>query len=261
MTTPSLFFVDLHDEKYRFDKYWTKLESTDIRTPKSKIIQFEDIEGSAIPSCPTKEIQHFMESNDYNKVFLRSGYKAAIDRFREGSIIYSREKDQIENTFESLIRQHIRNDIKHGDMIVVREYIPLDYCMEPTHSHRIEVRYFVEDGEIIARTPRGSKIDPIPDCSLTYSFVKNNLNTVSPPDDLALTVAEEFEDSKYPWSIDFVLDNRGRWWATEMHINGVYYNHKKEKWWNVCGHGECEEFSPLWIHSAAIDNYTPIKNK
>jgi hypothetical protein len=256
MTAPKLVFSDLHDERYRFDRYWEQLSSIDVPTPRTRIISFESVDDG-IPECPTDEIREFMDEENLNQAFLRSGFKAAIDRFKDGSIIHKKTDEQIESTFESLIRQHIMNDVPHGNRLIVRERLRLQFCMEQNHSHRPEIRYFIQNGEIIAKTPRPDVVDPVPDCPVAYDYVKENLNEVSTPDNIALTVADGFKESEYPWSVDIVMDTNGEWWVTEMHIDGVYYNHHKDQWWNVCGHGDAVENSPKWVHESALRNNIP----
>lgn len=252
MVAPSLQFVDLHDDKYRFDKYWDKMASVDVPMPETDIIDIND-SSEPIPNVPVNKIIEFMLDNNYNQLFVRSGHKAAVDRFKEGSIIQSKNKGIIKKTVNSLFRQHIMNNIPIGDILVVRQLIDLDYCMKSNHSHSPEIRYFIEDGKIITRTPKKENFSVELECPMAYDFVKENIKDIKPPTQMVEKIAREFADSDYGWSVDFVLDNRGKWWATEMHINGVYYNENKQRWWNVCGHGESVEYSPRWMHSAALN--------
>lgn len=257
MKVPSLVFSDLHDERYRFDKYWDKLEDLDINTPKTHIIKLNNTGEKDIPDCPVDRIIQFMDRNDLNQAFLRSGYKASVNRLKDGSIISRKDKDHIVETYNSLISQHLFHNIPHGYVLVVRERLDLEYCMYSNHSHSPEIRYFIEDGDIIGKTPNESNIDPIPKCDKKYSFLEDQMQDITYPDRIALKVADTFKSSKYPWSLDIILDANGDWYATEMHIDGVYYNDQYEEWWNVCGHGDIEYLSPLWMHSAALYPHKP----
>lgn len=249
MRVPSFSVVDLHSKKYRFDRYWDKLSDCDISVPNTIIINLEK-NNNEYPECPTEEIIKFMEDNEMNNAFLRSGHKAAIDRFRDGSLISTRERSEIEKTYNSLMTQHMRNSVPHGNILVVREWLDLSYCLEPNHSHTFEIRYFIDDGNILYRTPKNYRYEI--KCPNKFSYINDNFNSIEPPRGYIRKVAEEFKDSEYSWSVDAVLDSSGNWWITEMHINGVYYNQKLNKWMNVCGHGDMFYNSPNWMHSPYI---------
>lgn len=253
MNVPSLRFVDLHDDKYRFDKYWGKLSDTDVNIPKTKIIKLDDNSGIDYPECPVNEIYKFMDKNEFGNAFIRSGHKAAIDRFRDGSLITNLDESEIKRTYNSLMTQHIRNNIPHSNTIVVRELLDINYCLEPNHSHTFEIRYFIEDGQILYQTPKEYQYTI--SCPMKYEYLENNFKDIKQPDSQIMKIAKEFEDSNYSWSVDAVLDCSGKWWITEMHINGVYYNEDMDKWMNVCGHSELEYNSPRWIHSSALPKF------
>ena len=252
MNVPRLTIGRLHDSRYRFDQYWDRLNRLNVPTPKTEIIEL--LAGDPIPECPTEDVIEFMESNGLANAFVRSGYKAAVDRFRDGSIIHSCEADVIEETVTDLLTQHVRNDIPHGNLLVVRERIDLDYCMEPSHSHAPEIRYFVDEGKIITQTPDYTPGATTVECPLSYSFIEERFEGVETPRPLAERVAQGFADSPHSWSVDIILDAHGEWWVTEMHINGIYWNRDRKQWMSNCGHGDKPEYSPKWIHGAALPN-------
>lgn len=250
MNVPSLSFVNLHSPEYRFDIYWDKLSECDIPLPKTEIINLESCYESDYPQCPTDKIRNFMNSDGINNAFIRTGHKAAVDRFREGSLISTNDKSEIKKTYNSLMTQHVRNDIPHGNIVVVRDWIDLSYCLEPNHSHTIEVRYFIDDGEILYKTPEKHR-DRI-NCPQKFSYIEDNFKNINNPEKYVKKIARKFQDSEHSWSVDVVLDSSGKWWVTEMHINGVYYNDDLQKWMNVCGQGDKFYNSPRWIHSPSI---------
>jgi hypothetical protein len=248
MNVPSISFIDLHDPEYKFDNYWDKLSKCDIPLPKTRIIKLESVDDSEYPECPIEQIMNFMNSDCITNAFIRTGYKAAVDRFRDGSLISTNNKHKIEQTYDSLMTQHIRNNIPHGNILVIRDWIDLSYCLEPNHSHTFEIRYFIEDGSILYRTPE--KYDEYrTECPQKFDYVNDNFKYVNHPVSYVEKVADKFQDSDHSWSVDVVLDSSGNWWVTEMHINGVYYNNERKKWMNVCGHSDKFYNSPKWIHS------------
>lgn len=249
MNIPSLSILDLHDEKYRFDNYWNELSSLNINVPKTKVIHLDESEDD-YPSCPTDEILNFMDTNNFGNIFIKSGYKASIDRFRSGSFISQKDESIIKETYNSLMTQHIRNNVPHGHILVVREWLDLSYCLEPNHAHQFDIRYFIENGDILYRTPQSYEYEI--NCPVKFSYVNENIKNTKPPKKQIKKVARKFKDSKYPWSVDTVLDSKGKWWVTEMHINGIYYNEQYKKWMNICGHGDMEHNSPKYIHHASL---------
>lgn len=249
MDIPSLSILDLHDEKYRFDNYWNELSSLNINIPKTKVIHLDESEDD-YPSCPTDEILNFMDTNNFSNIFIKSGYKASIDRFRSGSFISQKDKSIIKETYNSLMTQHIRNNVPHGHILVVREWLDLTYCLEPNHAHQFDIRYFIENGDILYRTPQSYEYEI--NCPVKFSYINENIKNTKPPVQQIKKVARKFKDSKYSWSVDTVLDSKGKWWVTEMHINGIYYNEQYKKWMNICGHGDMEHNSPKYIHYASL---------
>lgn len=253
MKVPSLSIIDLHDKKYSFNRYWDDLSDCNVPIPKTKIIKLsQNNKRQEYPDCPTDKIMDFMETNRMNNAFLRSGHKAAIDRFRDGSLISTKNESAIMGTYNSLMTQHVRNEVPHNNILVVREWIDLDYCLVPNHSHTFEIRFFIENGEILYRTPKNYEYEV--DCPKAFQYISDNFGDVEPPTEHIKKIAKKFKCSKYSWSVDAVLDSKGDWWITEMHINGVYYNNELKKWMNVCGHGDKFYNSPKWIHSPSILN-------
>lgn len=68
-------------------------------------------------------------------------------------------------------------------------------------------------------------------------------------------IAAEFDEAT--WGVDFVMDARGDWYCTEFNFNGVYWNRRETRYWNMCGQGDFEPFSPVEVHSAALWGVRP----
>lgn len=248
-TAPSWLYIDhLHGDSYRMDRYWDRLESLPVPTPTTEIIRLSDGNGD-LPPCPTEAVQSFMDERNLDRAFVRSGHKAAPLRIHDGSIVQDASAEAIERTVRDLLAQHVNQDIPHGNVLVVRELLDLRFCMKRHVMCHPEVRYFIEGGEVLSRTP-----DPFRAsghvCAAQYDYLREQLVDASPPDEYAEIVAEEFDGAT--WSVDFVMDTRGDWYATEMHLNGVYWNEFEDCWWNIVGQGQVEPWSPLWIHGTAL---------
>lgn len=239
----------LYDERYRVDKYWERLEALPVNTPNTLIHSLIEVDGADVSDDDVNAVIEWMEQNEYEQAFIRSGYKAAPIRIHDGSIIQSCERDEVRSTISDLLAQHIHADIPHGRMLVVRELLDFRFCMQKHVMCHPEMRYFIENGEVMYHTPRefvGS--DHV--CAAQYSYLDELLDKQEPPTDEAQIVANEFTD--YSWSVDFAMDTTGTWYVTEIHLNGVRWNEEESDWMNICGHGDVEMLGPREIHGAAL---------
>lgn len=253
----SLFFTDFEDEHGRLSYYWDRLQSLDVPVPNTTFVALGETESGY--DWDTDKVLDFMETNDYDRAFVRTERKAATVRLREGSFIYRRDADAIDGTVESLLNQNDQQWWPHGGGLVVREWVDLDFCSFPTHSHHPSIRFFVDDAEVVGQTPH----DPDPYemvCEGHYDYLESVLDDVEfeTPREYAERIAEEFDGST--WGVDFALDTRGNWYCTEFNFNGVYWNRAEEKYWNTCGQGDNEPWSPVEIHSAALWGVRPEKS-
>lgn len=255
MSSPvSLYFTDFADERGRVDYYWSRLRSLDVPVPKTTFVALEPTDDGY--QWDTGEILGFMRDNDYHRAFIRTQFKAATVRLREGSFVSRPDPEVIDKTVESLVNQNEEQGWPHGGSLVVREWLDLDFCPFPTHSCHPSIRFFVDGGEVIGRTP-SCETDSSFVCSGGYDYLESVLDEVSfeTPRGYAERIAEEFSEAT--WGVDFVSDTRGKWYCTEFNFNGVYWNRQEERWWDMCGQGDFEPFGPTEIHSAALWGVRP----
>ena len=246
---PRLFISDF-DEDMGSAKYYSKrIDALDIPKPSERVIQFNDKVNSL--DSVTKKVQSFMNENDLARAFVKTEFKAAIDNIQKGSVISANDTTEIKRTIESLLAQNIAHSWPTGNYLLVREWADLNFCLSDSHFCHPEVRYFVDDGKIIGRTPTeydGKEYT----CSQQYSYVEDILQNSEPPDELARQAAEEFTEAT--WGIDFGLTTSGDWIFVEMNFNGVYWNSNRNKWMNMVGQGDNKPYSPLETHYSALPN-------
>lgn len=246
MACPSLYISWFDDERGRTSYYLDRIRSLDIPKPKERLVPLRDTAGF---EEEVQDIQSIMQEQSWSRAFLKTECKAAVNDLKRGSFILEDSESHITATVESLLTQNNAQDWPHGEYLVVREWIDLNFCLELAHSCHPEVRYFIDDGEVIGQTP----IEYTPSafvCGKQYEYLEEILCESSPPDELASEVATEFSEAS--WGVDFALDTNGNWWFIEMNFNCVYWNEEYDKWWNMCGQGDNEPYSPLWMHGAAL---------
>ncbi|WP_135852400.1 hypothetical protein [Halorussus salinus] len=255
MSAPvSLYFSDFADERGRVDYYWSRLRSLDVPVPETTFVSLESTEEGY--RWDTDEILAFMADRDRHRAFVRTQYKAATVRLREGSFVSRRDADAVDRTVASLLNQNDEQGWPHGDSLVVREWLDLDFCRFPSHSCHPSVRFFVDDGGLLGGTPcRPDASEMV--CAGRYEYVAPILEGVSfeTPRRYAERIAAEFSEAT--WGVDFVLDARGDWYCTEFNFNGVYWNRLEERWWDMCGQGDFEPLGPTELHSAALWGLRP----
>jgi hypothetical protein len=254
----SLYFSDFADERGRVDYYWSRLQSLDVPVPETTFVDIAETENGY--RWDTDAILGFMDDNDYHRAFVRTQFKAATVRLREGSFVPRPDPEAVDATVESLLNQNDEQGWPHGGGLVVREWLDLDFCPFPAHSCHPAVRFFVDDGDVVGRTPCRVSVASEMVCPGHYEFVGSLLDDVSfrTPRRYAERVAVEFSEAT--WGVDFALDTRGDWYCTEFNFNGVYWNRQEERWWDTCGQGDFEPFGPTGIHSAALWGVRPDAN-
>jgi hypothetical protein len=248
-----LYITDFDDERCRFDSYWSRLRELDVPVPETTFVPLETDEEGV--HWDTGAILDFMEKHGYDRAFVRTQVKSATVRLRDGSFIYRRDSDVINRVVESLLTQNGERGWPHGDGLVVREWLDFDFCVHPTHTCHPSVRFFVDDGEVLGHTPptaeRARNV-----CDDTYDYLDPVIRSVdlATPRRYAERIAEEFTGS---WGVDLIMDTTGTWYCPELNFNGVYWNREDERWWNMCGQGEFEPWSPVEIHAAALYGTKP----
>ena len=245
-----LIFAPLDTQYNRFSSYWPTLKRLEIPTPDTKLIPLKS-EDDGTATWDTNRIVATMEDWDTNRAFIRSDYKAAPQRLNKGSYINSLDKEEIDQTVTSLLTQLSANKWDHGGVLILREWLDLNFCMKRSHtSCHPEVRVFVEGGDILGITPIQISSESI--CNLQYNHLASVLEEADcgTPRRYARTVADSF--TQRTWAVDFVMDTNNDWYCTEMGLNAVRWFEKENRWINHCDHGELEPFGPSEIHSAAL---------
>jgi len=248
MRPSGLVVAKLYDDRHRFSSYWPALRKLSVPVPATRVVSLPE---AGLTSDVVGSVTAFMRREGLSQAFVRSGFKAAPRRLRDGSLVHERSRAAVESTLHSLLNQHAAAGIPHGNEIVVRRRLDLDYCRFPAHNHAAEPRFFVEDGSILRHTGR---IDTglVPDCEGRYDYVVRALDTAESPKDIVETVANGLADDGYPWAVDVVLDAHGEWWVTELHLDGVRRDDDARQWRNICGQGDRLGRDPVWIHGAAL---------
>ncbi|MFC4552858.1 MULTISPECIES: hypothetical protein [Halorussus] len=254
----SLFFADFEDERGEVGYYWERLNSLDVPVPETTFVTLEATEDGY--RWDTDEILRFMRERDLHRAFVRTQRKAATVRLREGSFVPRPDPEAVDRTVASLLDQNDEQGWPHGEGLVVREWLDLDFCRFPAHSCHPSIRFFVDDGEVVGQTPADPDADEMV-CAGRYDYLEPVLAEAdfSTPRRYAERIAAEFDEAT--WGVDFVLDARSDWYCTEFNFNGVYWNRREECYWNMCGQGDFEPFSPVEMHSAALWGVRPEQSE
>lgn len=230
-----LIIADFHDERNRIDNYWPRVEKLDVPMPETVFFDLIRNEDGGMPGWDTRAILNWMRERDSQRAFIRSAYKSALTR--EGQFIYDDEESVVDRTVAELLSSHVMQKMPHGGKLVVREWLDLDFCYYARDDCHPEIRFFIEDGEVTAATPRLNSGDFL--CENAYESARDVTERgIERVHSHAETIADEFTEDA--WSVDFVMDTNGKWYFTEMGLNGVYWSTDKECWRNICGHGELE---------------------
>lgn len=242
-SAPSLVVAPLADERNRFDTYWDRLSAAAVRTPESRIVSLHATERG-LPSWETTRVAEAVRSFDTERAFVRGAYKAAPRRLREASCIREPTSTEIDRTVGRLLRELDAAGWPHGDRLVVREWLDLDWCSGGHTACHPAVRFFVEDGRVLGWTP-GADASFV--CA-PYDHLRERLAAIRPPVAAAERVADRFDD---PWAVDFVADTAGDWYLLEAGLNAVRWD-ETSGWVNHCGHGRFKPFGPSTVHGAAL---------
>lgn len=245
-----LIVAPLDDDRNRFDHYWSRLETVDVPTPRTAFVSL-DSDATGHARWDTDVILAVMKEWNTDRVFVRTQYKAAPLRLRDGSAIESRDSSEIDRTVGSLLSQLQHTDFEHGGGLALREWVDLGFCMHANHDRcHPEVRFFVEDGEVLAASHDVESRSFV--CASAYDHLRPLLDGIDRrvPLGYAECVAAAFREDT--WAVDFVMATTGRWYCTELGLNAVRWNDREGDWWNHCGHGDAEPYSPREMHSAAL---------
>jgi hypothetical protein len=223
-----------HDDRLDMAYWFPKLRGLDVPTPESQPITL-DYDTDGVPEFDTDLAKEFVE-NLGGKAFLRSGYKHAAMSPMEGSYIWG--KDDVEPTAMALMSQHVMMSLPLGESLWLREWLDLNHCNYARDNLNPELRFFIEDGDVMCWHPRLEGFDRVESGEefreIAEDLIEQNAENLRV---YAERVAEEFDGS---WSVDFVRDTEGEWYLTDMALRALYYT--DGAWRNMSEHpGEdCE---------------------
>lgn len=254
--------VEFFDERNQLSHWFPRLNSVDIPTIETEILELEDSGGEELLDEQDIELmnilmtenpgvalaffgrpdfdtmQEFVEETDSGQAFLRGDYKSATN-LGSGSHIENPSKKTLAGTVMHQLQDRIMSSMPLFSPIAIRERLDLDFYPDGRPTLHPEVRFFIGDGEVLYHFPRVSKetFASATDGVAHYQRVINAINdNVDQLYEWAHQAAQEFDDSS--WSLDFVMDTDGNWIATDMAVNGLYYSEDKERWHNLSEHQE-----------------------
>lgn len=230
-----------HHPYNRLSYYHPKIVDMDgVRVPHTEFFEFDSskISDTGGAAFDTEEMYIWMRENGYQQAFLRSDYSSAKIHPREGSMIEQPEHDFVERTVMELVSQHYMTRRMIGGRLALREWIDLDYCTKqgPSHHHMTEVRYFIDDGDVLYVTPDAETfVEENRGCDSMYRYVENDLEYgIELPDEQIDSVCDVFDELS--WSVDFVREAKtGDWYLTDMGMNGMYCT-EDGGWVSISGH-------------------------
>lgn len=202
--------ASFHDDRNRLSFYHPRLTSlNEVTTPTTKFFKIAGSSETTL-SAEYREITKFLQDIDSDIGFIRGDFSSA-KLSQEGRVINSHDPYNIKETFATLVENHILTERHLGGKIAVREYVP----------HEVEVRYFIENGDILYRQEQ--------ECVEDY------------PSKQAYAVATEFDE--YSWSVDFIKhENKNMWYCIDMGLNGLYPESPNE-WIAISEHTD-KSYSP-----------------
>lgn len=238
------------DERIRLDHWQPRLQELDIPTLETHIFELEP-QDEGMPEWDTGGIQETIEALG-GEAHVRSMYKSAIHMPKEGGYLAAPSEEHIDHTIAELLSQHVMGQLKTGGAIAVREWLDLNFChyaRDPLHP---EVRTFIEDGEVKYIFPRLNKRDFV-NAAGGEGLWETALDYIDSDADQikrwAYEAAQEFDEA--PFSLDFVMDTHGDWYATDMAVDALYFSPSKERWHNLSEH---EEGSPFNLYEQFGDS-------
>jgi len=177
-------------------------------------------------------------------VFLRSFYKSARHLGDAAGKIEDNTTSSIKDTLAELFDDHLMQKMPHGRGIAIREYLDIDFkpgrgsnVINADETFHPEVRFFIEDGEILYHYPRMNK-DRFEHEFGNLELYREQVTRIEDAIPELAEYAEDIADAFTPhsWSVDFLMDTTGDWYCTDMAVNGLYWNEKDSEWHNLSAH-------------------------
>lgn len=213
------------------------LEDNDIGTMHILMAEDPGIVLSFFGTPDFDAMQAFVEDTDTGTAFLRGDYKSATNLGNTGNYIETPSKTNLAGTVMHQLQDRIMANMPLFSPIAIRERLDLDFYPSGHSTLHPEVRFFIADGEVLYHFPRVSKqtFAEAENGVEHYQRVVDSINeNIDQLYDWAFEAAQEFSDAS--WSLDFVMDTDGRWTATDMALNGLYYSQDKDRWHNLSEH-------------------------
>lgn len=253
--------VAFFDDRNRLSNWFPRLDSTDVPTIDTEVLELsgggreqmlEDNDIGTMHILMAEDpgvvlsffgipdfdaMQAFVEDADTGTAFLRGDYKSATNLGNTGNYIETPSKENLAGTVMHQLQDRIMASMPLFSPIAIRERLDLDFYPSGHSTLHPEVRFFIADGEVLYHFPRVSKrtFAEAEDGVEHYQRVVDSINeNIDQLYDWAYEAAQEFSDAS--WSLDFVMDTSGRWTATDMALNGLYYSQDKDRWHNLSEH-------------------------
>ncbi|QLH82253.1 hypothetical protein [Halosimplex pelagicum] len=253
--------VDFFDERNQLSHWFPRLESVDVPTIDTEILELEGGEGKAL--LEEKDIglmeilmveepgvvlaffgkpdfdvmREFVEHTENGQAFLRGDYKSATNLGNTGNYIEEPSDTSLAHTVMHQLQDRIMAKMPLFSALAIRERLDLDFHPDGRATLHPEVRFFISGGEVLYHFPRVDKetFARTPEGVEHYQRVINAINRDAEQlYEWAYRAAHEFDNAS--WSLDFVMDTGGNWVATDMALNGLYYSTDKERWHNLSEH-------------------------
>ncbi len=252
--------VDFFDERNRLSHWFPRLETVDIPTIRTEILELknssgkefleeEDLDPVQIVMTENPElvfgffgtpdfeaIEAFVEDTDNEQAFLRSDYKSATN-LGDANHIRAGSKQEVMMTVMHQLQDRIMAEMPPFTPLAVRERLDLNFNPDGHYTLHPEVRFFLADGEVLYHFPRVDEeafaraSDGVAHYERVIDAIDSNIDQLY---EWAYQAAQEFDGAS--WSLDFVMDTDGDWVATDMALNGLYYSYDKRRWHNLSEH-------------------------
>ena len=215
------------------------LENIGMRTPKTQLFYVPDEIGKIVDGERIPEFERLI--TDVKRALAEYGGEAFL---RTGQTSNKHEwRDTCHLTADSNVGAHLAGLVEFSMMVdlpyttwAVREMIkttPLTTAFRDMPIAQ-EVRMFVSKGEVVCSHPYWAREAFNNQKGVTAEQVDllNTLPDMTELNRMAEYVSKRFDGS---WSVDFLQDEKGEWWLTDMALASSSYHYTgciNEKKWN-----------------------------
>jgi hypothetical protein len=228
------------DERNKFGVWHEKVTNSDIPTLETRHLKLDHSAGGMPEFDIDEAIQHVDALG--GEAFTRCEYKSAALDLNAGSYVPTATEKAVEKTVHELISQQVMMEMPIGEWVHFREWVDLSWVEYGRRTCHPEVRFFVEDGEVLCHHLRGDfgGNDGLKDQAQRYIDPDNGHypRLTEQVHEYAQVAANLFEDDCRR-SIDFALDTDHNWWFIDSAIDALYERHGG--WHSISAHpGDCE---------------------